>query len=492
VHQVKPERLLLALLLLVLLVLPIWLYRYVPLGDYPNHLARMEILSFYDHSPHLQDLYIRDRRLLPDLGMDMVVPFLRQFFSLEVSGKLFLTGLLLLYSAGTVALGAALHGRLTMRALLLWPSFYNSTLLWGLINYVSGVCLFLLWAALLIYTVSTDDRRPRLANYALLIAGAVLCYLAHLTAFMMCCVTWGMLVIRSFALQRRVAMPLLLCGISLILPIALYAQLLVTGSSVRALDPALTHLVWAWPSKLTHVAIYTRGYNWREDVLPTLLLLGAFGYCLVRARNRPWLPMALWPALGLFAVYLVLPLNANADTWGLDARFFWPACVFLVFALPASGWTAREKGVLALVTFLAWGLRVEALSANWKALSSATADIVQVLDQLPAGARLYPVCGETQDADVEKTIRALCHVAEYAIVTRQIVDPALFTMPGGNSIIFRTPQPRYRQEGVMNQFAGYDYVWSIEPPAQVRDYLNSHADPVGTAGGFVLWRLRKG
>jgi hypothetical protein len=491
VHQVKPERLLLALLLLVLLVLPIWLYRYVPLGDYPNHLARMEILSFYDHSPHLQDLYIRDRRLLPDLGMDMVVPVLRQYFSLEVSGKLFLTGLLLLYSAGTVALGAALYGRPTMRALLLWPSFYNSTLLWGLINYVSGVCLFVLWAALLIYTVSTDDRRPRLVNYALLVIGAVLCYVAHLTAFLMCCVTWGMLVIRSLTLERRVAVPLLLCGTSLIIPVALYAHVLITGSNARALDPALTHLVWAWPGKLTHVVIFTRGYNWREDLIPTLLLLGAFGYCLVRARTRPWLSIALWPALGLFAAYLVLPLNANADTWGLDARFFWPACLFLVFALPASGWTVREKGVLALVTFLAWGLHIEAISDNWRALSYATANIIKVLDQLPEGARLYPVCGKSPNADIEKDIRALCHVAEYAVVTRRAIDPALFTMPGGNSIVFRTPPPRYHQEGEMNQFAGYDYVWSIAPPAEVEDYLSSHADPLGTSSGFVLWRLRK-
>jgi hypothetical protein len=485
---VKYDRFLLALALLALLAAPIWLYPYVPLADYPNHLARMEILSLYDRSPELQAVYIHDRRLLPDLGMDLVVPFLRQYFSLAVSGKLFLTSLLVMYCAGSVVLGAALLGRWSLRSVLLWPAFYNSTLLWGLINYVTGVCLFILWAALLIYTVNKDVRRPDPARYALLLIGAVVCYVAHLTAFAMCCVTWGMLVLRSLAVERRVAMPLLLCGTTLILPMVLYAHLSMSGHS-GAVDPTRFSFGWAWGRKIAHLGMFTRGYQWRQDLIPTLLLATAFGYCCVRARKSPWLSTALWPAAGLFAAWLLLPENANTDTWGVDLRFYWPAWVFLVFALPASVWSTGEKRVLATVIFLAWGLRLAALSENWKDLSRSSAEMIALLDQLPEGARLYPVRGLASNPDVEKRMMALSHVVEYEVVRRRIFDPALYTFPGGQPILFRS-RPRYRQQGTLEQIADYEYVWSSEPSAEIRDYLHAHAVPLGEAGGFVLWRRR--
>jgi hypothetical protein len=489
VLPVKYARLLLALALLALLAVPIWLYPYVPLADYPNHLARMEILSLYDRSPSLQAIYIRDPRLLPDLGMDLIVPLLRQHFSLLTSGKLYLTALLVLYCTGTVALGTALLGRLSLRSVLLWPAFYNSTLLWGLINYVTGVCVFILWAALLVYTVSNDVRRPHPSRYALLLIGAVVCYVAHLTALAMCCVTWGMLVLRSLAVERRVAGPLLLCGTTLIIPLALYAYLFAAGHP-GAIDPTPTSVHWAWGTKLTQLGLFTRGYHWREDVIPTLLLGGAFGYCWVRARSRPWLSTALWPAAGFFAAWLLLPQNANTDIWGVDLRFYWPAWLFLVFAVPVSGWGVREQAVLASAIFLAWGLRIAALSGNWRELSSSSAEMIALLDQLPEGARLYPVRGLDPNPDGEKRIMALAHVVEYEVVRRGIFDPALYTFPGGQPIVFRS-RPHYRQQGLIEQMTDYDYVWSVEPRPEIRDYLHSHAVPLGEASGFVLWRLRK-
>jgi hypothetical protein len=467
-----------------------WLYRYVPLVDYPNHLARMEILSLYDQSPRFQSTYVRDRRPLPNLGMDLVVPYLREYLPLDISGKLFLTGLLALYCAGTAMLGAVLHGRIAMRALLLWPTFYNSTLLWGLINYVSGVCLFVLWAALLIYIVD-KPRRPHPLHYALLLVGAVLCYLAHLTAFIMCCVAWGALVVRSLVLERRVGKPLLICGATLLVPIAIYVEILLSAPRHLALAPTPGILVWAWPGKIAHFSAFTRGYDWHEDLIPTLLLIGAFGYCLYRVRTGGWVSVALWPALAFFFLFFVLPLNGNADTWAFDARFYWPAWLFLILALPASGWSAREKTTLAVVTFLAWGMRLETLTAHWKTLSRDSAEMIAVLYQVPEGARLYPVCGTSNDWDVATHIRALCHVTEYAVVDRGIIDPALFSMRGGQPITFRSQPPVYKPQGAVGQLPDYDYVWTIEPSPVVRAYLNAHANPIAAASGFVLWRLRR-
>jgi hypothetical protein len=488
--QVQRGRFILALLLFACLATPIWLFQYVPLVDYPNHLARMEILSFYDRSPYFQETYIRDGRLLPDLAMDLVVPFLRRYLSLELSGKLFLTSLLLVYCAGTVTLGAALHGRLTMRAVLVWPAFYNSTLLWGFVNYVAGVCLFVPWAALLIYIVSHDVRSSRVIYYALLLVGAIACYVAHLTAFAMCCITWGMLVLRSLAVERRREMWLLLCGTTLVFPMVLYAQLLTSGNFEAY--PALTAITYDWRTKIVQLPMFTRGYDWHQDALPTLLLLSVVGYSCIRASTRPWVSSALWPAIGLFAAYILLPRGVNPSTASaLDVRFYWPAWLFLVFALPATGWSAREKLIISVIAFLAWGLHLAELSANWRVLDKASAEMVEVLDQVPERARVYPICGTGTSADEEKRIAALCHVVDYATTKRRIFCPSLFAIPGAQPIVFRSPPPRHWQDRPIGQFAAYDYVWAIEPRADILQYLNTHADRVATASGFVLWRVRK-
>jgi len=478
-----------ALLLFACLATPIWVFEYIPLVDYPNHLARIEILSFYDRTPYLQQTYVHDTRLLPDLAMDLVVPFLRRHLSLAASGKIFLTGLLSLYCLGTVALAAVLHGRLTLRAVLLWPTFYNSALVWGFLNYVAGVCLFLLWAALLIYTVNHEVRTSRVLHYAFLLAGAIACYAAHLTAFGLCCITWGMLALHSLVAERRVGAWLLLCGTTLVVPVVLYVQLLTSGNFEAY--PTAHAIVYDWRAKILQLPQFTRGYDWRQDILPTLLLLSAFSYCCIRASGRAWISSALWPAIGLFAAYVLLPKAASASTGsGFDVRFYWPAWLFLIFALPATGWSAHEKRIIASVAFLAWGLRLAELSANWKLLSRATAEMIEVLDQVPEGSRVYPICGMSMNADIDKSIMALCHVLEYEIPRRRIFDPGLFATPGAQPILFRSPLGHWQARPI-EQLNRYDYVWSAEPKADVGQYLDAHAYRVGTASGYVLWHMRK-
>src|SRR5215470_1427129 len=61
-----------------------------PLVDYPNHLARMWILA---HGAEISDLarnYAIHWRLLPNLGMDLVVPVLSRVMPIEEAGRVFI------------------------------------------------------------------------------------------------------------------------------------------------------------------------------------------------------------------------------------------------------------------------------------------------------------------------------------------------------------------------------------------------------------------
>ena len=66
----------------------------------------------------------------------------------------------------------------------------------------------------------------------------------------------------------------------------------------------------------------------------------------------------------------------------------------------------------------------------------------------------------------------------------------MFAVPGAQPIVFRSRPDNWSKVSI-EQVATYDYVWALEPQADIRQYLGAHADPVGTASGFTLWRLRK-
>ena len=75
-------------LLAVITAIPILTIDVPPLGDFPNHLARMYILHDGGQSPFLSRYYQIQWAILPNLAMDLIVPPLLGFLPLFAAGKL--------------------------------------------------------------------------------------------------------------------------------------------------------------------------------------------------------------------------------------------------------------------------------------------------------------------------------------------------------------------------------------------------------------------
>src|SRR6266446_7850409 len=108
------------------------------LVDYPNHLARMWILAKNGGIPELSSNYVANWRLLPNLAMDLIVPTLGGFMTVQAAGRLFIALTACLLVTGTMALHRALHGKVG-----LWPAttflfVYNAALFWGFLNFLFG------------------------------------------------------------------------------------------------------------------------------------------------------------------------------------------------------------------------------------------------------------------------------------------------------------------------------------------------------------------
>src|SRR5262249_43917027 len=84
--------------------------------------------------------------LLPNVGMDVVVLGLAQFFPVTVAGHIFLALILGLMLSGCMALYRGVHGPFSFWPLLAALFLFNWIWLFGFVNYLFGVGL-MLWAA---------------------------------------------------------------------------------------------------------------------------------------------------------------------------------------------------------------------------------------------------------------------------------------------------------------------------------------------------------
>ncbi len=161
-------------LLMGLLAIPIFSTVLPPLFDYPNHLARMHILAEGG-----SEYFAVQWAPLPNLAQDLIVPPLSRLIPLETASKLFLLMIFALMAGGTVWLNRAVTGRWRLWPLLAFLLLYNRIFLWGFLNYLFGIGIALVGAALWL----SLERKRWWVRILVSSTVSLLCYASHLAAF---------------------------------------------------------------------------------------------------------------------------------------------------------------------------------------------------------------------------------------------------------------------------------------------------------------------
>jgi len=131
--------------LMAVAIIPVLSHRLPPLSDYVNHLARVHVINEIGEDPNLSRFYSIDWAIIPNLMIDLVVPWLSEVMNVYAAGQTFTVLSFLLIVSGTLALNRALFGRWSVLPLIAIPLLYNGVLLVGVMNYVFGIGLAL-WA----------------------------------------------------------------------------------------------------------------------------------------------------------------------------------------------------------------------------------------------------------------------------------------------------------------------------------------------------------
>ena len=411
------------LALAAVVVSPIFSVTVLPLVDYPNHLARMYILAHWASDPALQQNYVVNWHLLPNMAMEAFVPFLARFMSIYTAGKLFAAAAILSIPVGTIALRKALVGKVGLWSALTFLLVYNQAFFWGFLNYLFTAGLALLvfagWIAL--------RERPWPLRAAIFSVAAVVLYAGHLFGLFV----YGLLVLGYEVWRIRATPGPVLrrlrggaeAGIQFVVPAALFVVWTIHNGSA---DGALTE----FGSLRDRLAIFASltNFNILAVDLPTLLFLACLWPLCRTDETVGLVPSMKIPALILAAIALVMPIYLSG-VWGTHLRLPLILAAVLIAGTRITAPDWRPLPYIVGTTLALVLVRTALVTQDWRRVDGEFAEFRQATAAIGRGARLLPI-GDLENRRVggsDLYRMQFGHMASLAIIERSAFVPTEFT-----------------------------------------------------------------
>ena len=469
-----------ALILLGITLIPLVLVRIPPLVDYPNHMARMQILADGGHSHYLRQYYEIHWDILPNLAIDVLVPALARLVGIEIAGKVFIALTLCLLSGGVIALHYALHRHWSWWPLVGFLFLFNSILLWGFLNYLFGLGLAILsfagWVAL--------RHRPYRLTLPLFAGLAVLLFFSHLFALgvyvlLLSGYEFGQWWRHGSSPHRVIESTWLTAGLSLVLPLALLLASPTFRPRSDQLPLALKGMTTL--SSVTFVPFSTKVEALKGTIrtdhrmldrltvgLLIAIVIGGLVFRQLSISPSMTIPLTL---VGLAA--LAMPTTVGAMSM-VEIR---TPIVFILLAVAASDWRCAQRRwamVLALGLMALFLARVGYVSFRWQEADHHYAQFLRALQQLPEGTRLFSAIklGSTNPVDISETRQPesvpMANLSCWAVVTRAAFVSNIFSAPSQQPIELTPP---YRAMPALEEFLNHRRPIPWDAIGKQYDYL---------------------
>jgi hypothetical protein len=409
---------------MALVTIPLFSTVLPPLFDYPNHLARMHLLTEGGNA-----FYAVHWAPLPNLAQDLIVPPLGRLVPLELASKLFLVMMFGVIAASAVWLNRVATNSWRMWPLLAFLLLYNRSFLWGFVNYLFGIGVALCGIASWLALEKQGWRARGLASSLMALA----CYFSHIIAFgFYALVIWGLeavpatteLRLRDWrAMGRRITVT----GSQFLIP----ALLLVASGQAAAQGP-ISYINFLRKADLMFGAF--DNYDRILDLACFALFLGLIAWLAITGRLRIH-PRLAWAAGIVFTAYLLLPSQMFGGS-AADHRL--PPALFLLL-VASSGPRFPNRSIAVAIGILAASMlvtRLAMIEAVWLRANTVYAADLAGIDALPPRVKLavaYPASA------VNFTPIPEVHLATLAIARRDAFVPTLFTFPTQQPVVLQPP-----------------------------------------------------
>ncbi len=481
----------------IVLLIPVLITPLPPLTDYPNHLARMWILSGGPDTAAVAAFYRVQFDTFTNVAMDVIAVTLGRIGGWELAGHTAIGAAVLLPAIGGALLWRALHGRWHWWMLAFGLLVWGQTMMSAFLNFQISVGLAMLFAAL-------EPALQRLSIPLRIVIRTVLSVillLAHPFGW----IFYGLLVAALiFGPRLRGAGAVswrdvfgrwIVAGLGFALVLVLFVALTpqLPGSQEHSglstlgaeFDKGMMLFKKDPTYKLLNLFIGIRSYDNRFDLLTFLVLVAPLGLAAGLRTLRIHAGLLLL-SLALIVIYVLCPDYLLGAGW-VSSRF---AIMFIFAAALACDpvlprWTARAATALLAVMLVA---RTAYTGFVWQIRQADVAALARTLSALPEGASVLAVEQQPREKSraplgrytvlAESNFR---HLASMALPWRHAFVPQIFSARGKQPLVVLPPWDEISEAngGRLADEHALDPEPSADALADIPDYI-------------YAWRVRFG
>ncbi|MGA7993946.1 MAG: hypothetical protein WCA28_03455 [Bradyrhizobium sp.] len=485
-------------------LLPVLLTPIPAMVDYPNHLARMYLLS-QNGTPDANPYYEVRWALYPNLAMDLLVPQLARLISVENATRLFLLLSQLLIVGGALLLERVVKGRVQLAGFAALMFLYCLPFSWGFVNFEFGLGVAL-WAIAAYLAVAERAWPVRLIVNAVFVAAL---FTAHFFALGIYGATLGFHELwrahdRKVS-YRNTALRLVVLAVPVA---ALFAVMRSTAGSIGSAGT-----IWALEFKPIWLFRIMNGYNLTVSAASMLALM-ALLYVAARRGALRLAPAGIWLAGGFALLYLAIP-SMLLGTSFVDLRVIPAAALilpaFCMWSLPGRRWTLAALTVVGGITLA----NLAVVLTVWLSYRADYAAIIESFHKIDPGSLvLVGSSGGGEDPPFnDLTLYPMTYAPTLAVHYANAFLPNLFTEVGKQPV-----QPRAAARRLALPYGGpmpirvlaaiaagqtssdvppfirswyrdYNYLYVLGP--RVQNPLPDLLEELDTSRRFVLYRIRR-
>jgi hypothetical protein len=402
-------------------LLPVLLVPIPAMVDYPDHLARMYILSSTG-TAQANPFYRVTWELYPNLAMDLLIPQIAGLVSVAHATRIFLFISQILIITGAVAIELVQKGRMRLALPAALMCLYSLPFTWGFVNFEFGLGVALWGIAASLMVV----ERPWPVRFGVNSIFVVALFAAHFFALGIYGATLGFYELwRAWERKGGVREPalrfLLLAAPAAVVLVAMA----FSGGAVGYVGTNwLFDIKPLWPFRIMN------GYSMTVSALTASALIG---WLYVAARHRVLTLKAAgpWMTIGFALLYLVMPGKLFGTSF-VDLRVIVAAALilpaFMSVSLPSWRWRLATVGCVSFVITA----NLAVVFSVWLSYRADYAAMIASFGNIEKGSLLLVAhSGAGDDPPLGNlTEYPMYHAATLAVHYADAFVPDLFTAAG--------------------------------------------------------------
>lgn len=410
--------------LFFLAILPLLLFKYPILVDYPNHLAVFYIQANIDNDMWIKENYMVNWSINPYFLLEALGGILARYMDVFIVGKIIIILGFLLLCSGVMLIRRNITGRIDLWAVTAFVFLYNHVLFWGFLNYYVGSGV-----ALIAMGVWIKFRYIHILKHLLLFSIiSTFLFFTHLFALGI----YGVFVVSyelgiyiysrdKFSLSSCVKV---IC--QFLLPLILF---FIWLAGIKKYDVGMIYDYGDMSAKI--IALLSPvSFDFSESsVYITLFMLVSILIARVFYPKGVGIYENMKMPIWCFFILVIITPRSLSGIWAVDSRI---PFVFILLLIASIKFDENEENTvylrkyIVLITVITLCSKIYFISDTWSRVGRQYEEFEDALQYVSQGSKVITVQEESKDL---KGFDAVLyhHMCALSVIKRSVFWPKIFT-----------------------------------------------------------------